>query len=134
MYFFSISFYRTDIKEVEKDPAKLDRNEKMADALEKAGIKILFPQRDVDQSMPKSRIYKEEIEYLKQCDGVIAVLSDTRGVYLEIGYAKALGKKIIGLKVDETRPIPPESWAAQWFDFIADDLDSLINYIKFNNL
>ena len=61
---------------------------------------------------------------------MIVILSDTRGLYLETGFAKALGKKIFGLKVEETRPVPSDGRTVQWFDFITDDVDELIVQLK----
>src|SRR3989344_5196454 len=130
MYFLASPLYRTDIKGIEKDAAKLRRNEMIAEKLEQAGIELILPQRDVDQTQPKRQIWEQELDLIRKCDGMIVILSDTRGLYLESGFAKALGKKAFGLKVEETRPVPSESWTAQWFDFIAEDVDTLVVYLK----
>ncbi|QQG46055.1 MAG: nucleoside 2-deoxyribosyltransferase [Candidatus Niyogibacteria bacterium] len=130
MYFLASPLYRTDIKGVEKDAAKMRRNEIIAETLEQAGIKLILPQRDVDQAQPKRKIWEQELELIRKCDGMIVILSDTRGLYLETGFANALGKKAFGLKVEETRPVPLDGWTAQWFDFLTDDVEKLIEYIK----
>ena len=83
----------------------LQRNERITAELEKAGVKIYLPQRDTDQRLPPKRIYLKNLEAIKKSEGVIIVLSDTRGVYMEAGYAKAFGKKLIGLRVEETRAL-----------------------------
>lgn len=134
MYFLASPLYRTDIKGIEKDAIKLRRNEVIAEKLERAGIELILPQRDVDQNQPKQQIWEEELELINKCDGMIVVLSDTRGLYLETGFAKALGKKAFGLKVEETRPIPQDGWTAQWFDFIAQDVEELIAWLKSHGL
>ena len=130
MYFLASPLYRTDIKGIEKDAAKLRRNEMIAEKLEQAGIELILPQRDVDQTQPKRQIWEQELDLIRKCDGMIVILSDTRGLYLETGFAKALGKKAFGLKVEETRPVPSDGWTAQWFDFITDDIDTLVVYLK----
>jgi len=51
----------------------------------------------------KKRIYEGDISALKASDVVVAVLDGVEvdaGVAYEMGYAKALGKPIIGLKTD----------------------------------
>ncbi|MBI2626703.1 MAG: hypothetical protein HYW77_00455 [Parcubacteria group bacterium] len=39
-------------------------------------------------------------------------------------------EKTFGFKVEETRPVPSDGWTAQWFDFLTDDVEKLIKYIK----
>src|SRR3989344_3723639 len=130
MYFLASPLYRTDIKGIEKDAAKLRRNEVIAEKLEQAGIELILPQRDVDQTQSKRKIWEQELDLIRTCDGMIVVLSDTRGLYLETGFAKAIGKKIYGLKVEETRPLPVDGWTIQWFDFVTDGVDELIVHFR----
>ncbi|MDA2923006.1 nucleoside 2-deoxyribosyltransferase [Patescibacteria group bacterium AH-259-L07] len=132
MYFFASPLYRTDVKHSEKDLEKMNRNDMFTKKLEENGISIILPQRDVDQNLPKFDIWQRELELIKKSDTLITVLSDTRGLYLETGFAKAIGKKILGLKVKETRNIPKDGWTVQWFDFIAEDIDELIDFMKIN--
>ena len=47
---------------------------------------------------------------------------------MEAGYAKALGKKVIGLKVEETRDM--SDWGYAFFDYVAENIKELINYLK----
>jgi nucleoside 2-deoxyribosyltransferase len=114
----------------EKDSKKLQRNEKIAKILEDNGIELILPQRDVDQTLPKSQILEQELEAIKKSKALIVVLSDTRGIYLEAGYAKALGKKLIGLKVEETRQIETSGWISSFFDYIVSDPKEIIKIIK----
>lgn len=100
------------------------RNERIARKLEKAGIKVHLPQRDTDQKQPPKRIFAANIKAIEDSAGVIVILSETRGIYLEAGYAKALGKKLIGLKTGETRPLG--NIVRNFFDYIVDSADELI--------
>ena len=43
MYFLASTLYRTDIQGIEKDTAKLRRNEVIAEKLEQAGIELILP-------------------------------------------------------------------------------------------
>ncbi|MEM7819916.1 MAG: nucleoside 2-deoxyribosyltransferase [Candidatus Aenigmatarchaeota archaeon] len=81
------------------------RNERIVNKLEKSGIKIYLPQRDTDQNQTARKIFLMNMSALKRSKAVIVALSETRGIYLESGFAKALGKKLIGLKVEETREL-----------------------------
>jgi len=128
MYYLATPQAKTGIKSHELDSGKLDRNGELTQALEKIGIKIFLPQRDVDQSLPGKVILDEELSVIKSCEGIIVVLSDTRGIYLEAGYAKALGKKVIGLKVAETREM--SDWGYAFFDFVAQNEKKLIEYLN----
>ena len=73
-------------------------------------------------------ILEQELEAIKRCKAIIVVMSDTRGIYIEAGYAKALGKKIIGLKIEETREM--SEWGYEFFDHVASDTDELIKTVK----
>lgn len=99
------------------------RNEKFVGKLEKLGFKIYFPQRDTRQEQSARRIFMLNMYALKRADAVIVVLSNTRGIYLETGYAKALGKKLIGLMVEETKELGPIT--RNFFDHIVNDTDDL---------
>ncbi len=101
----------------------LNRNEKVAKKLERAGISIYLPQRDTKQKQTPRKIFADNLAAIKRCDALIVILSDTRGIYLEAGYAKGMGKKIVGLKVDETRPLG--IMVRNFFDYIAENTDEL---------
>lgn len=103
------------------------RNEKFVHKLEKAGFKVYLPMRDTNQEQSARRIFLINMFELKRSDVVIVVLSNTRGVYLETGYAKALGKKLIGLMVDETKQFGPIT--RNFFDHIVNDTDDLITIL-----
>lgn len=52
--------------------------------------------------------YESDIEAIRQCDLLIAVLDGRaidEGVCIEMGFAKALGKQIIGFKTDARRTL-----------------------------
>ncbi len=128
MYYFATPHVNTSVKNNEIDLQKLARNEKLCKSLEEVGINIFLPYRDADQSLSGKDLLDKELEIIKNSKGVIVALSDTRGIYLEAGYAKALGKKVIGLKVEETREF--SDWGKAFFDYIAKDTEDLINYFK----
>jgi nucleoside 2-deoxyribosyltransferase len=128
MYFLATPMFRTDVNHNEKDHAKLKRNQEIAESLESMGVKIFLPQRDVDQDQPAGQVIKEELEAIKKCRAVIVVLSDTRGIYIEAGYAKAIGKKLIGLKVEETREM--SDWGYEFFDHVATNVEEAAKIIK----
>ncbi len=104
------------------------RNEKIAKKLEKAGIKIYLPQRDTNQSLTPRKIFDTNIRAVKKSDGVIVLLSETRGIYLEAGYAKAMRKTILGLQVDETRALG--TIVRNFFDTVVNNTDDLIILLK----
>jgi len=106
----------------------LRRNERIAARLEGAGIKIYLPQRDTDQKLAPKKICLKNLEAIKRCKGVILVLSDTRGVYLEAGYAKALGKTIIGLRVPETRALG--RMVRNFLDAMVSSEDEIVMIVK----
>jgi nucleoside 2-deoxyribosyltransferase len=130
MFYFATPHAKTNTQTYELDSEKLDRNSYYTKILENNGFKIFLPIRDADQSLSGKKLLEKELEVIKESDGIIAVLSDTRGVYMEIGYAKAFNKKIIGLKVSETRDF--SDWGKAFFDYIASDEKDLLNYLSAN--
>lgn len=57
----------------------------------------------------RHRVYREDIEAIHQCDGLLAVLEGRaldEGVCIEMGYAKGLGKSIFGYKSDVRIALP----------------------------
>jgi nucleoside 2-deoxyribosyltransferase len=128
MYYLATPYAKTGIKSYQLDHGKLNRNKEIAQTLEKLGIQIFLPQRDVDQTLPGKKILNKELSVIRSCEGVIIVLSDTRGIYLEAGYAKALGKKVIALKVAETREM--SDWGYAFFDFVAQSEEELTEYLN----
>ena len=120
--------YRTDVKHSEKDKNKLNRNLEITKSLEDAGIKIFLPHRDIDLSQPIKDVLAQELDAIEKSDGIIVILSDTRGAYIEAGYAKAHGKKIYGLKVEETREF--SKWGYEFFDKIVPNTDELVKVMK----
>ncbi len=128
MYYFATPHVATNVKENTLDFKKLQRNESLCKHLEGCGIEVFLPYRDADQTLSGKDLLEKELEVIRNCEGMIVALSDTRGVYLEAGYAKALGKKLVGLKVEETREF--SDWGKAFFDYIAEDMDDLIQYFK----
>ena len=128
MFYFATPHAKTNIQNYELDSEKLDRNNYFAKFLEKNGFKIFLPMRDADQSLSGEKLLDLELNVIKNSEGIIVILSDTRGIYIEAGYAKALGKKVIGLKVSETREF--SDWGKAFFDFIASDEKELLEYLK----
>ena len=53
--------------------------------------------------------YESDIDAIRKCDVLVAVLDGRaidEGVCVEIGYAKALGKQIVGFKTDSRCALP----------------------------
>lgn len=105
---------------------KISRNEIICNKLKKIGLDVYLPQ--INQKKNGVETLAEQLEVIRNCDFLVLVLSDTRGIYIEAGYAKALGKKVYALEVEETRKY--SDWLIAFCDYIAKDIDELINYLK----
>jgi len=105
---------------------KLARNKEIAQKLIKNGFDIYLPQDNQKESGKLT--LEEQLNVIRNCEFLIILLSDTRGVYLEAGYAKGLGKKVYALRVEETRE--GSDWLYSFFDYVANDIDELIEYLK----
>jgi len=108
---------------------KLSRNEKIAAALNEIGLDVYVPQHH--QNMSMEDVWEEQKKIIADCEFVVLVMSDTRGIYIESGFAKALGKKVYALRVEETRQY--SKWAEAVLDYIATDVDDLVDFLKKNN-
>jgi nucleoside 2-deoxyribosyltransferase len=82
-------------------------NERVAEDLREAGFDVWMAQEapfiKEGSHEEKKEIYEKDISALKPSDVVVAVLDGVEvdsGVAFEMGFAKALGKPIIGLKTD----------------------------------
>jgi len=82
-------------------------NSKIAKKLRNSGFEVWLAQESPfikeGSHEEKKRIYEEDISALETSDVVLAILDGVdvdAGVAFEVGYAKALGKPIIGLKTD----------------------------------
>jgi nucleoside 2-deoxyribosyltransferase len=81
--------------------------EKILSSLEKAGHESFNLFRDMNwevKRLPPGKAISLAFEKIKKCDAILVLLDDrkeTQGIYLEIGFAKALGKKIILLIFDK---------------------------------
>lgn len=82
-------------------------NKKVAEDLREAGFDVWMAQETslIKEGFheEKKKIYEKDISALKASDVVVAVLDGVEvdsGVAFEMGFAKALGKPIIGLKTD----------------------------------
>ena len=105
---------------------KFKRNKQIANKLKKAGFDIFLPQEN--QLTTPEESFKNELEIINKSEFIIALLSNTRGVYLEVGYAKGIGKKIYAIELSENRKMSP--WSKCWYDYIAKDVTELIAYLK----
>jgi len=105
---------------------KWKRNNEIYTKLKDSGFDIFLPQENQQENATLT--LKKELSVIDSSEYIIVLLSDTRGIYLEAGYAFAKGKKIYGIKVEETRAM--SDWIKGWFDYIAEDVDDLINYLK----
>jgi nucleoside 2-deoxyribosyltransferase len=86
----------------EKDPVSLRKQlEEFSKLIEDAtGWNTYVHFRDsqnwVKTTKSVKEVFEDALKNLKRCDAILAEASvKSRGVYLEVGYAKALGKKII---------------------------------------
>ncbi len=104
---------------------KLKRNLEVKNALERVGFQIYLPQQSKQEG---KLLLDEHLNIIKKCDCLVILLSDTRGIYIEAGYAKALGKKVYAIKVAETRKL--SGWLEHFFDYVAEDVDSLVLFMK----
>jgi nucleoside 2-deoxyribosyltransferase len=82
-------------------------NEKVAEELRGGGFDVWMAQEapfiKEGSHEEKKRIYEKDVSALRGSDVVVAVLDGVEvdsGVAFEMGFAKALGKPIIGLKTD----------------------------------
>lgn len=105
---------------------KLPRNKVIRKKLEDAGFEVYLPQDN--QKGTGAETLKEQLNVIERGQFLVTVLSDIRGIYLEAGYAKAWGKKIFALEVEETRKY--SDWLVAFFDYIAKDIDELVNHIN----
>jgi nucleoside 2-deoxyribosyltransferase len=128
MYYLATPIGDSTISEFKPHADSLTINLQLAAHLQRAGFNVFLPQRDVDQRLPGRDILAVELCQIKGCSGLIAILANTRGVYIEAGYAKALGKLVIALKTPESREM--SDWGYAFFDFVATDVDELIEYLK----
>ena len=83
-----------------------DRNLEDTLLLEQAGFTVFLPQRDAGELIKthaNAETYGADITALKACDIVVAILDGAHvdeGVAFEVGYASALGKRIVLIKND----------------------------------
>ena len=81
-------------------------NSEITRVLREKGFEVWFAQEaPFSKATPrnKKRVYENIISELKASDVVVAVLDGMEvdaGVAYEVGYAKALGKSVVGLKTD----------------------------------
>lgn len=106
--------------------SRTERNQSIAGELREAGFDIFLPQENQKRNGKETR--EEQLKVIKNCEFLILILSDTRGAYLEAGYAKALGKKIYAIEVEETRKY--SDWLESFFDYIAKDVQDLIKHLE----
>jgi nucleoside 2-deoxyribosyltransferase len=87
--------------------AERDFNSQIAKKMREKGVEVWLAQEapfiQHNAHKEKKVIYNGDILALKTSDAVVAVLDGSvvdAGVAFEMGYAKALGKPIVGLKTD----------------------------------
>lgn len=81
---------------------------KVKESLEKKEYKVKTP-LDIGYVKDGSEVlFKEDLEFIDQSDIIVAILDGLDpGTMCEIGYAKAIEKRIIGLWTDKERRIDP---------------------------
>ena len=116
----------TSTNEWKLSDEKLDANVTLKKLLEDADHEVFLPQ-ECDQS-DLAATFKRELEEIEKADALVAVLSDTRGVYCEIGYAYALGKPIYGLEVPGMRAM--SEWGNYWFVSVSKTPEELVRSLE----
>lgn len=106
----------------------MQRGLRVVQKLEEAGIKVYFPQRDTKQSQNPRKIFEENILAIKKSKAVVLILSNSRGIYMEAGFAKAQKKPVIGLHVAETNELGPIT--RHFMDYFVSDVDGLAKLLK----
>ena len=91
-------------------PLCSEENRKFLEEIDKIckdlGFETFLPHRDAGLYENKEdikRISKRDLEEIKKCDLMIGILNGIcigAGTAWEMGYAQAIGKKVIGLKTD----------------------------------
>ena len=107
---------------------KFSTNKEITEKLKKAGFDIFLPQEN--QQATAQKTLDLELEVIKNSEFLIILLSDTRGIYLEAGYAKGINKKVYAIKLPDTRKM--SEWSYCWYDYVAEDVDDLIEHLKKN--
>lgn len=86
----------------EKDPAELKKKlEELSKVVEKSlNCETFIFFRDAqnwgEKKMDIKEVADKAMEHLKECDAILVEASEkANGIYFEVGYAKALGKKVI---------------------------------------
>ena len=106
----------------------MQRGLRIVQKMEEAGIKVYFPQRDTNQSMNPKKIHEANIAAIRKSQAFIIILSNSRGIYLEAGYAKGQKKPIIGLRVGETSEMGPIT--RNFLDYFVNSQEELIAMLK----
>ena len=81
--------------------AEREFNSRLCAELERMGYSVTLPQRDCTGS--REEIFRACLSSIESADAVIAVLEGAScddGTAFEVGYAFALGKRILGLRTD----------------------------------
>ncbi|KYH39029.1 MAG: hypothetical protein AYL30_001640 [Candidatus Hecatellales archaeon B24] len=77
--------------------------ERVDEACRNLGLETYLPHRDTSPEMGVHKIYESHLKALKECEVLVAVLDGAdvdSGTAFELGYFKALGKPVIGLRTD----------------------------------
>lgn len=106
----------------------MERNARIAKKLEKAGFSVYLPQRDTDQTHTPKKIVEANMASIRGADCVVVLLADTWGIFLEAGYARALGRTVVAVREEGTRPLG--SMVRNFFDYIVDSTDELAVLLK----
>jgi nucleoside 2-deoxyribosyltransferase len=83
--------------------AEINFNRNLADSLIKEGFDVYLPQNECKVCNDNDEIYNVCLQGIEKSQVILAILDGTdvdSGTSFEAGYAKALGKKIIGLRTD----------------------------------
>ncbi|HID18925.1 TPA: nucleoside 2-deoxyribosyltransferase [Candidatus Bathyarchaeota archaeon] len=77
--------------------------EKVDEVCKGLGLETYLPHRDTNPEMGVQKIYESHLRALKECSLLVAVLEGPdvdSGTAFELGYFRALGKPVIGLRTD----------------------------------
>ncbi|MFX0203294.1 MAG: nucleoside 2-deoxyribosyltransferase [Candidatus Hodarchaeota archaeon] len=111
-------------------PIKLSElNKSITKALQSHKISVYLPEFHTNQNASPDRIFKSNVEAIRNTTIVVAVLKDYgRDFGFEIGYAYGLGKKIIGYAEDDC--YEADTMIRGAIDIVAPTIDLLIARIK----
>lgn len=98
-------------------------------ALEDRGISCYLPQRDTNQSGSVDEVCRQNLEGIKNAGKILVVAANESPNWgVEVGYAYAIGKKLIMLTTEDHN-LPKMASGMGWEYLRVKDLDDVHSYI-----